>query len=121
MESTDLISDLPANKSIPQPINPTNQSDVFTEAIQSEPVLRVAFSMIAGSAFVFNLMFCVVLLKKPAMMKKPYNTLLFNLAITDLFTGEKMIMIIGLVIDQIHHVAFLSYNMTNPLSLAGLV
>lgn len=88
MESSDLLSDLPANRSIAHPINQTNQSDVAVEAVQSETALRVAFSMIAGSAFVLNLMFCVVLLKKPAMMKKPYNTLLFNLAITDLFTGE---------------------------------
>ncbi|KAL9984174.1 hypothetical protein ACROYT_G006443 [Oculina patagonica] len=100
MESTDLLSDLPANKSIAQPTNPSNQSHVFTEVIQSEPVLRVAFSMIAGSAFVFNLMFCVVLLKKPAMMKKPYNTLLFNLAITDLFTAILLIATPGYVAEE---------------------
>lgn len=55
---------------------------------QSEDVLGAAFSIIAGSAFVFNLAFCVVLLKKRAMLRKPHNTLLFNLAITDLLTGE---------------------------------
>ena len=88
MESTDLLSDSQANRSMAHPINRTSQSDAAVGVVQSEPALRVAFSMIAGSAFVLNLMFCVVLLKKRAMMKKPYNTLLFNLAITDLFTGE---------------------------------
>lgn len=115
MESTDYISDLPVNKSVAQPLNPTNQSDVSTEAIQSEPVLRAAFSIIAGSAFVFNLMFCVVLLKKPAMMKKPYNTLLFNLAITDLFTGEISYSSYRPTANVTCCLSF--YNMTNPLSL----
>ena len=66
-----------------------NQSGTLTEQekSQSEDALEAAFSIIAGSAFVFNLMFCVVLLKKRAMLRKPHNTLLFNLAITDLLTG----------------------------------
>lgn len=89
MESTDSMSHLSvSNRNIAHPVTPTNQSNSYTEAIQSQTVLEVAFSIIAGSAFVFNLMFCVVLLKKPAMMKKLYNTLLFNLAITDLLAGK---------------------------------
>lgn len=70
-----------------------NQSGLFTEQgeSQSEAVLEVAFSLIAGSAFLLNLMFCVVLLKKRAMLRKPHNTLLFNLAITDLLTGRNCI------------------------------
>ena len=54
---------------------------------QSQNALEVAFSIIASCAFVFNLAFCVVLLKKRAMLKKPHNSLLFNLALTDLLTG----------------------------------
>ena len=56
-------------------------------ASQSQNALEVAFSIIASCAFVFNLAFCVVLLKKRAMLKKPHNSLLFNLALTDLLTG----------------------------------
>ena len=81
------------------------QSDAFTEqnAIQwsefteqgdsqSQNVLQAVFGIIAGSAFVFNAMFCVVLLKKRTMLKKPHNSLLFNLAITDLLTGENHVL-----------------------------
>ena len=67
----------------------TNLSGGGTDqgARQSQNVLEVAFSIIASCAFVFNLAFCVVLLKKRAMLKKPHNSLLFNLAVTDLLTG----------------------------------
>ena len=56
-------------------------------ASKSQSALEVAFSIIASCAFVFNLAFCVVLLRKRAMLKKPHNSLLFNLAVTDLLTG----------------------------------
>ena len=49
--------------SITQPVSPNNQSDAVTKAHQSETVLQVPISIIAGSAFVLNLVFCNVLLK----------------------------------------------------------
>ena len=68
-----------------------NQPNTFTEqrGILLENVLEVAFSVIAGSAFMLNFMFCLVLVKKREMLRKPHNSLLFNLAITDLLTGEE--------------------------------
>ena len=67
----------------------TNLSGDGTDqgASQSQKALEVSFSIIASCAFVFNLAFCLVLLKKRAMLKKPHNSLLFNLAVTDLLTG----------------------------------
>ena len=67
----------------------TNLSGGGTDQGASQPPnsLEVAFIVIASCAFVFNLAFCVVLLKKRAMLKKPHNSLLFNLAVTDLLTG----------------------------------
>ena len=65
-------------------------SELF--ASQSQDALEVAFSIIASCAFVFNLAFCAVLLKKHAMLKKPHNSLLFNLAVTDLLTGTVCIL-----------------------------
>lgn len=87
MDSADKTPTLLTNSSITQAVGPSHQSDEV-KADQLETVLQVAFNIIAGSAFVLNLMFCSVLLKELSMMKKPYNTLLFNLAVTDLITGE---------------------------------
>jgi len=86
-----LIKTERINQSTAFPEPEPNQSCLFTEKAdsQSEDILEVTFSIIAGSAFVFNLAFCAVLLKKRAMLRMPHNTLLFNLAITDLLTGEK--------------------------------
>lgn len=50
--------------------------------------LQVAFSLIAGASFCFNLLFCVTLLKNPAMLKKSHNILLFSLAVVDMLTGK---------------------------------
>lgn len=63
VDSTDMTSNLLTNSSIAQQVSSNNQSHAVTKADQSETVLQVAFSIIAGSAFVLNLMFCVVLLK----------------------------------------------------------
>ncbi|XP_068710362.1 G-protein coupled receptor 83-like [Montipora foliosa] len=76
-----------------------NQPSTFTEqrGILSENALEVAFSVIAGSAFMLNFMFCLVLVKKREMLRKPHNTLLFNLAITDLLTGILLVFTPGYV------------------------
>lgn len=49
---------------------------------------RILFALIAIAAFLTNLLLCVVLLKKRSMLKKPYNVLILNLAVTDMLTGE---------------------------------
>lgn len=43
---------------------------------------------IALLSFVGNLLLCVVILKRRSMLAKPYNVLIFNLAVTDMLTGE---------------------------------
>lgn len=50
--------------------------------------LQIAFSLIAGASFAFNLLFCVMLLRNPALLKKPHNILLFSLAVVDMLTGN---------------------------------
>lgn len=50
--------------------------------------LQVAFSLIAGASFSFNLLFCVMLLGNRAMLKKSHNILLFSLAVVDMLTGK---------------------------------
>ena len=46
------------------------------------------FGVIAALSFLLNSLFCVIMIrKKPAMLKRPHNILLFSLAITDLLTG----------------------------------
>lgn len=48
---------------------------------------EATFGIIAALSFLLNFMFCVILMRKPAMLKRPHNILLFSLAITDLLTG----------------------------------
>lgn len=50
--------------------------------------LQVAFSLIAGASFSFNLLFCVMLLRNRAWLKKSHNVLLFSLAVVDMLTGK---------------------------------
>ncbi len=45
------------------------------------------FAVIAALSFLLNFLFCVTMTRKPAMLKRPHNILLFSLAITDLLTG----------------------------------
>ena len=52
---------------------------------------EVMFGVIARS-FLFNFLFCVIMIRKPAMLKRPHNILLFSLAITDLLTGLQFYM-----------------------------
>jgi len=47
----------------------------------------VTYGMIAALSFLLNCLFSVVMIRKPAMSKKPHNILLLSLAITDLLTG----------------------------------
>ena len=51
-------------------------------------VLQVLFGVIAAASFLFNLLFCVLLLKRRSMLKKGHNILLFSLAVVDMLTGE---------------------------------
>ena len=45
------------------------------------------FGLIAALSFLLNSLFCVIMMKKPAILKRPYNILLFSLEITDLLTA----------------------------------
>ena len=55
----------------------------------------VLFSVIAAASFFFNLLFCIVLVKKPSMLKKSHNILLFSLAVVDMLTGEYLFYLRG--------------------------
>lgn len=50
-------------------------------------VIQAVFGIIALLSFVGNFLFCVVLLRKRYLLKKPYNILLLVLAVTDMLTG----------------------------------
>jgi len=65
-----------------------NTSPSPTGSAEHESVaLQVAFSLIASASFFFNLLFCVMLLRNHAMLKKSHNVLLFSLAVVDMLTG----------------------------------
>ncbi len=49
--------------------------------------LQAVFGIISFLSFFGNLVFCVVLLRKRYLLKKPYNILLLVLAVTDMLTG----------------------------------
>lgn len=50
-------------------------------------VIQTVFGITALLSFVGNFLFCVVLLRKRYLLKKPYNILLLVLAVTDMLTG----------------------------------
>ena len=58
-----------------------------TTADVSARAREVTYGVIAGLSFLLNFLFSVVMIRKPAMLKRPHNILLFALAITDLLTG----------------------------------
>ena len=59
--------------------------------------MKTSFGLIATLSFFGNLLLCLVMLRKRAMLQKPYNVLICSLAITDTLTGmnaKKKIIII---------------------------
>ena len=59
-------------------------------SLQAETREAGMFGVIAALSFLLNSLFCVIMMKKPAMLKRPHNILLFSLAITDLLTGLQL-------------------------------
>lgn len=51
-------------------------------------VVTAVCGFIAIFSFIGNLLLCIVILKRRSMLTKPYNVLIFNLAVTDMLTGE---------------------------------
>lgn len=51
-------------------------------------VMTAVCGIIALFSFIGNLLLCIVILKRRSMLTKPYNVLIFNLAVTDMLTGE---------------------------------
>ena len=69
--------------------NSTSPSLTGSADVQSSHIgLQIAFSLIAGASFSFNLLFCVMLLTKFSLLKKPHNILLFSLAVGDGLIGD---------------------------------
>jgi len=58
-----------------------------TEGDQSSRAREVVYGVIAALSFLLNSLFCVVMIRRPTMMKRPHNILLFTLALADLLTG----------------------------------
>ena len=60
----------------------TSTTDAYSRARE------VVYGVIAAlTSFLLNFLFALIMIRKPAMLKRPHNILLFSLAITDLLTG----------------------------------
>ena len=59
----------------------TSTTDAYSRARE------VVYGVIAALSFLLNFLFALIMIRKPAMLKRPHNILLFSLAITDLLTG----------------------------------
>jgi len=59
----------------------TSTADAYAKA------RGVIYGVIAALSFLLNFLFAVIMIRKPTMLKRPHNSLLFSLAITDLLTG----------------------------------
>lgn len=74
---------------IPEESNSNDMKDM--RGIISEEhslVVTAVCGLIAVFSFIGNLLLCIVILKRRSMLTKPYNVLIFNLAVTDMLTGE---------------------------------
>ncbi|XP_078359264.1 galanin receptor 2a-like [Oculina patagonica] len=65
-----------------------------------DTAIQVSFCVIAVASFTFNLLFCIVLLRKPSMLRKPHNILLFSLAVVDMLTGVFLVATPGYAIPK---------------------
>ena len=79
MNQANNTSSVMRNISTPNPLK--NEGDSQARARE------IMFGIIAALSFLLNFLFCVIMMRKPAMLKRPHNILLFSLAITDLLTG----------------------------------
>jgi len=59
----------------------TSTTDAYSRARE------VVYGVIAALSFLLNFLFVLIMIRKPAMLKRPHNILLFSLALTDLLTG----------------------------------
>ena len=79
------------NLSTPSQTKNISSKELFTPAIEDQSsqakAREVMFGVIAALSFLLNFLFCVIMIRKPARLKRPHNILLFSLAITDLLTG----------------------------------
>lgn len=87
-----LWTTLPKMKHFSFAFNNTTVTEFSTEesppsSSHSGIVIQAVFGVIALLSFLGNFLFCVVLLRKRYLLKKPYNILLLVLAVTDMLTG----------------------------------
>lgn len=61
----------------------TSQRNDNSETFESKWI----YGVITVVSFSLNSLFCVVMIRKSAMLKRPHNMLLFTLALADLLTG----------------------------------
>jgi len=52
---------------------------------------KIIFVVIAVVAILGNSLFCAVLVRKRASLRRPYNKLLLSLSVTDLLTGKLLL------------------------------
>ena len=76
---------------------------------EQNKVLMFSFGLIAALSFGGNVILCVVILRRRFMLKQPYNVLIFNLAVTDLLTGEIFILIVLFAIIQLRKTWYALY------------
>ena len=74
---------------IPEESNSNDMKDMRGLISKEHSLLVTAVcGFIAVFSFIGNLLLCIVILIRRSMLTKPYNVLIFNLAITDMLTGE---------------------------------
>lgn len=76
-----------ANASLDRAANCTGHNNISVEAKDYSAATKTSFGLIASLSFFGNLLLCLVIFMKRPMLKKPYNILIFNLAVADMLTG----------------------------------
>ena len=78
MSSTAQMGNISSND-----LSTTTEGDQGSQALARE----VMYGVIAALSFLLNSLFCVVMMRRPTMLKRTHNILLFTLALADLLTG----------------------------------
>ncbi|EDO48105.1 predicted protein [Nematostella vectensis] len=68
-------------------LNESNSNSTSGEMAREGVFAHIAFGIITSLSLVGNILICVVVLRRRRLLRKPYNILILNLAITDLLTG----------------------------------
>ena len=91
--------------------------NISAEAKDYGTLMKTSFGLIASLSFFGNLLLCLVMFMKRSMLNKPYNILIFNLAVTDMLTGMGNFFFFDNFSYTLFHMLYFSRNYTSAIEM----